>query len=335
MPIDKFVHVVEKEIADFLKTPVFVHGDIGGMQKAAEKLCLSNAAKRMRAILVYIFGIPFNPPYDCLTKVASTSELIHVASLLHDDVIDTSSQRRGKPTANIIHGNTIAVLTGDLLYSQALEFLGDTSMEILQDAIQVVKEMTIASSIEYNERGNIETDIDVWTKIARGKTACLFVWCTQAPSMLVNCDPKLTSLLGRFGEKLGLAFQLADDIKDFFASDVIGKPLYSDIKNQNTNYILIKAMQESRQIKSEIEKMWSEKDESGEDIPLQKIKSIGDQIRTLASFQESLEQLTLWMQTSLQELESNDYKEISKLIKTKLGKILHSLPPEIIKNISS
>ena len=334
MIIDKFISTVEKQIADFLQSSVFVHNDIGGMQKAAEHLCLSNVAKRMRAVLVYTFGVPFKPSYDRLTKIASTSELIHVASLLHDDVIDTSSQRRGKPTANIIHGNTIAVLTGDLLYSQALEFLEDTSMEILQSAIQVVKKMTIASSLEYNERGNIKADINIWTKITQGKTVCLFSWCTQAPSLLVDCDPKLTALFARVGEKLGLAFQLADDIKDFFASTIIGKPLYSDIQNQNTNYVLIKAMEESHQIKLAIEEMWREKNESGKNIQPQKIKTIGDQILTLESFQESLEQLKIWIQTSLQELETNDFKEISQLIKTKLGKIFHSLPSEILKSIS-
>ncbi len=335
MSLDKFLLLVKKELTNFLNSSTFVDGDINGMNKAAELLCLASGAKRIRAILVHSFGMPLDLPYKSLVEMAAASELIHVASLLHDDVIDMSSQRRGKLTANIVHGNTIAVLTGDLLYSQALVFLKNTNMKIFQNAIQVVKAMTIAASIEYNERGNVDASIQDWTNIALGKTAHLFSWCTTTPSILKDSDQKISSLFEEVGKNLGLAFQLADDIKDFFASDSLGKLLYSDIQNQNTNYVLIKAMEESPDIKSKIKKLWSNQDLYERNISKTLITELGDQILHLKSFQESLQQLSKWIQQSTYALNTNNFKNISESIEVMIKKIFHSLSPALLKNYLS
>ena len=331
MSDDEFIVLVEEEIKKFLDSSVFVQKDISGMQKAAELLCLGEGAKRIRSSMIHFFGCFLDVPLQRLVTMASSAELIHVASLLHDDVIDMSARRRGEPAAHITHGNTIAVLTGDLLYSQALEFLENTSMEVFKDAIRVVKEMTISASIEYNQRGNPEASIQDWERIALGKTARLFSWCTKAPAILARSEEQTISHFGKAGLYLGLAFQLADDIKDFFAGEEFGKGLYSDIQNQNTNYVLIKAMNESSEMKSEVKKIWNSENSDDQETSEASIRQIGDRILKLDSFQESLAQLKIWIQNTIQTLEENNFSEIAKSVQKLLGKILRSLPSTMIK----
>ena len=331
MSDDGFIALVEEEIKKFLDSSVFVQGGVDGMQKAAGLLCLGEGAKRIRTSLLHHFGYFLNVPHQNLVAMASSAELIHVASLLHDDVIDMSSQRRGEPAAHITHGNTIAVLTGDLLYSQALEFLENTSMEVFKDAIHVVKEMTISASIEYNQRGNPEASIQDWERIALGKTARLFSWCTKAPAILAQAEDQTISHFGQAGLYLGLAFQLADDIKDFFAGEEFGKGLYSDIQNQNTNYVLIKAMNESSEMRSEVKGLW-DPERSGDQKSFETaIRQIGDRILKLDSFQESLVQLKIWIQNTIQTLEENNFSKIAEAVQKLVGRILRSLPSAMIK----
>ena len=343
MPLDRFIAAVELEIKKFLDHSSSFQGHYdkretkeSGMQKAAKLLCLAKNAKRIRTIIVYDFGQYLNVDHSRLIKMAASAELIHVASLLHDDVIDSGVTRRGIPTANVTHGNTIAVLAGDLLYSQALEFLGNTSMPVFRDAIRVVKEMTIAASMEYNHRGNINANIEDWMNIALGKTARLFSWCSQSSAILQNKSQKEIEIFGKAGEFLGLAFQLADDIKDFFAQASLGKKLYADIINQNTNYVLIQAMKDSSEIRQKISDFWSKgsaedrsTNEAEKELHESEAKKIGDQILSTASFSNSLKQLESWINDAIHILKDNEFDSLGESVKNLINLVLHSVSPEV------
>ena len=348
MPLDRFITAVELEIKNFLDASSSFQGyrdqrkkRESGMQKAAKLLCLAKNAKRIRTIIVYDFGRYLDVDHLRLIKMAASAELIHVASLLHDDVIDSGTERRGKPTANVTHGNTIAVLTGDLLYSQALEFLEDTSMSVFKDAIQVVKEMTIAASAEYNHRGNINANLEDWMNIALGKTARLFSWCSQSSAILLNKSSKQIEIFGKAGEFIGLAFQLSDDIKDFFAEASLGKKLYSDIVNQNTNYVLIQAMKDSLEIRQKVSDFWSKESIKDNDMnPKEKelyegeAKKIGDQILSTASFSNSLNQLKSWIHDSIHILKENEFDSLAESVKKLINLVLDSVSPEVRSQLS-
>ena len=324
MALEKFLISVKESLEGFLNSSMFLEEDIINVQAAARLLCLAKGSKKIRSEVVYHFGIPFQTKKEILVRMASAAELIHAASLLHDDVIDMGIRRRGEPTANIVYGNTIAVLTGDLLYSQALEFLQGLGVRVFEEATQVVKKMTIAASSENNQRGNLEISLDTWHRIALGKTAVLFAWCASSPAMVNEAAEQDIDLFKKAGCLLGKAFQLADDIKDFFSDGSFGKAAYSDIKNKNPNYILILAMNGSKEFKERVASLWDEKDPKNESID-KKIEKLGEIIYNSEFFQESLSQLKSWIEQAVQALNENHYEPSSQALKSLVKKILYSM----------
>ena len=329
MALKKFFTSVEENLEEFLNSSVFLEEGIVNIQEAARLLCLAKGSKRIRSEIIYNFGTFFKIKQEILARMASAAELIHAASLLHDDVIDMGIQRRGQPTTNIIYGNTIAVLTGDLLYSQALEFLQGLRTRIFEEAIQVVKKMTIAASSENNQRGNLGISLDTWHNIASGKTAALFSWCASSPAIINETARQDIDLFKKVGHLLGKAFQLADDIKDFFPDGSFGKTTYSDIKNKNPNYILILAMNRSEEFKEKLASLWDEKELKNGAMD-EKAKQLGEMIYNSEFFQESLIQLRSWIKQAVQILNENCYEFLSKSIKNLVKKMLYSMSDRVL-----
>ncbi len=324
---EMFSSSVEENIQNILNSSVFVDGDEGGLKKAAERLCIASNAKRIRSDIVYCFGSALNISEKKMIQIAVAAELIHAASLLHDDVIDYGDMRRGKPSANFLYGNTVAVLTGDLLYTQALESLTSLPMTVFEEAIQVVKYMTMAASIEYNYRENLDITTKEWLIIADGKTSKLFSWCAKMPAIL-DQNKKLADVFSESGHLIGNAFQLADDLKDFFAVDDIGgKGLYSDLKNKNPNYVLSVAMSQSDELKAEISHLWEQ------DKWENSLNEIGLKIFRSEAFKLSLKQLNEWLNKSIRILEENGEANLANNLKYIIKKMYHSLSPSILKEV--
>ena len=329
MELEKFLGCVEEKHTEFLDSPIFLEEDIVNVREAARILCLAKSSKKIRSELVYHFGMFFAIEKGALIHMAAAAELIHMASLLHDDVIDMGIRRRGRPTANVIYGNTISILTGDLLYSQALEFLQGLDIKIFGEAIQVVKKMTIAASSESNQKGNLQVGMDTWHKIALGKTAALFAWCLSSPAMIHEAQEQEICLFKEVGHLLGKAFQLADDIKDFFPDEAFGKAAYSDIKNQNPNYILTMAVNHSEEFKEKVSYLWNKKDIENESFQ-KEIDQLGEIIYNSEFFQQSLVQLKSWIEQAVQTLKNNGYESLSQAVKNLVKKILFSMSEEVL-----
>ena len=284
------------------------------LYRSARHLCLSKNSKRARPQLALLFGKAVGTPLKQLEKISIAAELVHAASLLHDDVIDKSSIRRGKPSVNALHGNTIAVLTGDLLLTQALELLYDLEREITFDALNVVKNMTLAISLEVQSRGQVEISDETWHTIAAGKTGILFGWCGQAAALCMN-DKASALAFNEAGLHLGVAFQIADDIKDFYAAEQ-GKTKYADIYNKNPNFVSMLACERSASIKNQITELWQY-----DDLNDVQIKELGKAIVKTGATDEAFNRIDIEVQKSLDILESvaseeakNDLKDwISQL----------------------
>lgn len=182
---------------------------------ACRHLCISENAKRARPLLCLYYHWMFNEHHaDNFVHVGVAAEFIHAASLLHDDIIDEAETRRGKPSANQAFGNAVAVLAGDYLLTEAFDLLRPFDRALIDQAIIVLREMTKAASLEYSTRRNIHVNVENLFTIARGKTGVLFAWCGFAVGYLCN-DQKAAHDLWNVGERIGLLFQMADDIKDF------------------------------------------------------------------------------------------------------------------------
>jgi len=245
----EFHNIFDVDLEDWLqKSDVLAH--------AARHICFGEKAKRARPRLVYFFGQAVGAPEDGLADVAIAVELMHTASLLHDDVVDEGTLRRGRPTVNAQWNNNVAVLTGDLILSLALQQLQDHPPIIMKEALQVVSEMTRAAMLEVQARGSLELACSVWREIALGKTGVLFAWCGQAAALLAdNMDAH--KRFARCGRHLGLAFQMADDFKDL-RPDHTGKNPFADIYNCNPSFPILTAVQRSESLKKRLADAWLE-----------------------------------------------------------------------------
>ena len=209
-----FLGNVEEQLATCL-----VDGDAGPdvrgdtLMEAARHLCLGSGAKRVRPMLARLYGDALQVDPGPLVDVAVAAELIHSASLLHDDVVDAGMFRRGRPTVNARWGNIVAVMGGDLILTVALGRLARLDWRLAQSAIGVVAEMTRGAITEVEARGELELPLARLRYIQESKTGALFGWCGVAAATLAR-DEAAARRFDAFGRHLGVAFQIADDIRD-------------------------------------------------------------------------------------------------------------------------
>lgn len=221
---------------------------------AARHLCLGGGGKRARPLLVRIFGDTLGVAPAALVEVATAAELIHSASLLHDDVVDAGMFRRGRPTVNARWGNIVAVMSGDLLLSGALLGLSRVDPTLTTTALEVIAQMTRAAIAEVEARGNLDLPRPALRKVAEGKTGSLFGWCGLAAAT-VGADPDAARCFDQFGRGLGVAFQIADDIRDVTGTDE-GKPQYADIQSRTPSLPILLAVERDPRLKRRFAEAW-------------------------------------------------------------------------------
>ena len=165
-------------------------------------------------------------------KLAATVEFIHTATLLHDDVVDESAQRRGRATANILWNNKSSVLVGDYLLSRAFQLMVETGslevLRILSNASAVIAEGEV---LQLTTAHDVSTDVARYDQVIRGKTAALFAAATEVGGLIAGVDPEEVAALRTYGDGLGMAFQLADDLLDYGGSSAaLGKNVGDDFR---------------------------------------------------------------------------------------------------------
>lgn len=178
-------------------------------------------------------------------RLAAVVELLHSATLIHDDVIDSADTRRGRPSANSRWGNHRSVLAGDWLYMQAFQAaLRERSFRVLDILIDLTQKMVEGELIQLAKIGRIDVNEDDALRLATYKTACLFSGCARLGAVLGGFAGAEEEALADYGRYAGLAFQLVDDLLDFTASaEKLGKPVLSDLKEGKVTLPLIYAME--------------------------------------------------------------------------------------------
>ncbi|WP_367121922.1 polyprenyl synthetase family protein [Rhodoferax sp.] len=178
-------------------------------------------------------------------NLAAVVEFIHTSTLLHDDVVDDSSLRRGNPTANETFGNAASVLVGDFLYSRCFQMMVDAQnmriMQVLADATNVIAEGEVQQLMNMH---NAELDEAGYLQVIRSKTAKLFEASARVGAILAGSSPELEEICADYGQALGTAFQVIDDVLDYTGeAAVMGKNLGDDLREGKTTLPLIAAMQ--------------------------------------------------------------------------------------------
>ena len=192
---------------------------------------LKGGGKRIRPALTLLVGKFYNYNLDSLLPMATAVELLHTATLVHDDAIDKSSVRRGRPTINTVWGEDAAVLLGDYLFAKAGELAATTgNLQVIKLSAQTI--MTISSG-ELNQAFNAfnlkQTREDYFQRVS-SKTASLFCLATESGAILSQAPERSIEILKGYGHNLGIAFQVVDDILDFIGTEEeLGKPVGSDL----------------------------------------------------------------------------------------------------------
>lgn len=207
---------------------------------------LGGGGKRLRpALLLLCNGYAAGQRSPGAIRLAAVVELLHSATLIHDDVIDASDTRRGRPSANSRWGNHRSVLTGDWLYMQSFQMaLEERNFRILDVLIDLTQKMVEGELLQLAKIGRIDVTEDEALQLATYKTACLFSGCARLGAVLGGLEGAEEEALAEYGRNAGLAFQLVDDLLDFTASaQTLGKPVLSDLKEGKVTLPLIYAME--------------------------------------------------------------------------------------------
>ena len=176
--------------------------------------------------------------------LAATVEFIHTATLLHDDVVDESRQRRGRPTANLLWDNKSSVLVGDYLFARSFQLMTETGnmrvMGILSNASAVIAEGEV---LQLTAAQDLKTDEDIYLQVVRGKTAALFSAATEVGAVIAGGTDAQVRALYDYGDALGIAFQIVDDILDYSGTtETIGKNVGDDFRERKLTLPVIKAL---------------------------------------------------------------------------------------------
>jgi geranylgeranyl pyrophosphate synthase len=210
--------------------------DLPGALRLIENVAL-RSGKRIRPVLMLLVGQILGVPSDRAKPFAVAAEKIHNATLLHDDVMDEAKVRRGRPTMNANGENRRAIIAGDILLTRTLSQLVQAdSPQAFVDLLRVLVELTEGEWLQLEARGIIEVDERHLREVARKKTASLISWCTSTPGYLAGYDEGLVSSLRKFGEHLGVAFQMVDDCLDFDTGS--GKPYCHDLEEGQVNFVI-------------------------------------------------------------------------------------------------
>lgn len=206
---------------------------------------ISAGGKRLRPALLLMACGSLGCRDEARFKLAAVVEFIHTATLLHDDVVDASDMRRGRATANETFGNPASVLVGDFLYSRAFQMMVEAKsmriMEVLADATNIISEGEVMQLMNMH---NADLDEGSYLHVIRSKTAKLFEASARVGAILAQGDNKMEQACADYGQALGTAFQVIDDVLDYAGdSSIMGKSLGDDLREGKATLPLIVAMQ--------------------------------------------------------------------------------------------
>jgi octaprenyl-diphosphate synthase len=248
-----FAVQLAKGIFDLVREDLaLVEQEIAAQNSAAiEPVCeissylREGGGKRLRPALLLLAAGASGYRGKSAIRLGAVVEMIHSATLIHDDVIDGADTRRGRPSANARWGNHMSVLAGDWLYMQSFEMaLRERNFAVLDILIDLTQNMVEGELLQLTRLGQMDLNEAEATELAYRKTACLFSGCSRLGAVLGKQPKEVEDGLADYGRNAGLAFQLVDDLLDFTASpEKLGKPVLSDLKEGKVTLPLIFALQ--------------------------------------------------------------------------------------------
>ena len=283
-----------------------LHSDVGLVKQIGHYL-IAAGGKRLRPLLVLIAARCCGYNGQRHIDLAVIIEFIHTATLLHDDVVDTSEQRRGRYTANAQWGNAPSILVGDFLYSRVFQMmvaLGNMAiMDVLAETTNIISEGEVRQLINI---GDAELSEAEYLAVIGGKTAQLFKGAAHTAALLSGADPATCTALSNYGWQLGLAFQLVDDALDYTSDSAeLGKNTGDDLAEGKMTLPLIQAMKHASESQQrQLRKAISQKDAS-------MLRTVVDIVRDTRALDYTLQQARACVrkaQDSLEQVPSSEFR---------------------------
>jgi octaprenyl-diphosphate synthase len=217
--------------------------NVGAITEIGEYL-REGGGKRIRPALLLLAAKLFGYSGRGAVRLGAVVEIIHTATLVHDDIIDEAQTRRGRPAANTQWGNSKCVLAGDWLYMQAFKIaVQERNFRILDVLIDLTQQMVEGELLQIEKLGKCITQDEHFDLIYR-KTACLFAVCMRMGAILAGATEEEERRVGEYGRSLGMAFQIVDDVLDLTASEeVLGKPVASDLREGKVTMAVVHALE--------------------------------------------------------------------------------------------
>ena len=231
------LEAIEREFGGYSVSNVQAITEIGDYLR-------QGGGKRLRPALLLLAAKLLNYKGQGAVRLGAVVEIIHTATLVHDDIIDAAEIRRGRPSPNTIWGNPKCVLAGDWLYMQAFQIsLEERNLHVLDLLTDLTKQMVEGELLQMEKLGSLITR-DSHLDLIYRKTACLFAVCMQLGGVLAGASQQQQLQLREYGRAIGMAFQITDDVLDLTASElVLGKPVASDLREGKATLAVIHALE--------------------------------------------------------------------------------------------
>lgn len=247
---------------------------------------LEGGGKRIRPLTVLLSAACFGPVPAPARDLAVVAELVHLATLLHDDVVDDGMERRGRPTPRRIWGNAVSVLAGDLLLTHALERTAACAPgPVLSDLFATLRRLVDGEIVQLRGRTDLDVREEVYFRVVRDKTASLFAWAARAGAATVpNAPADAMAALGEFGTRVGVAFQLVDDVLDYQGDPgSTGKALLGNLVEGKVTLPLVRTLAAQPELREELQAV-REGDRRAADRLARAVQTSGacDTVRALA-----------------------------------------------------
>jgi octaprenyl-diphosphate synthase len=297
------------------------------LQKVEEDFCLQSISsvqpiteigqylhdsggKRLRPALLLLSSKLCGFQGPAAIRLGTVVELIHTATLVHDDVIDEADTRRGRPSTNSRWGDHTSVLAGDWLYMRAFNIaLAERNFKILDLLIALTQAMVEGELLQLHWQRRMDISEDVYFELTYRKTACLFSACLRLGALLAGRSEEEENLLGAYGLNLGLSFQLIDDLLDFTSSEeILGKPIGNDLREGKVTLPLIYLLQ--RCGREEAQKVRSVLEEGGfNSVGFGEILELIDRYNTLRAARERAQEFAQKAKRCLEKFPDTPYKD--------------------------
>lgn len=300
-PIQKHLEVFEIKFKDSMKTKV-------ALLDIITRYIVKRKGKQMRPMFVFLSAGMHGKINESTYTAASLIELLHTATLVHDDVVDDSNERRGFFSINALWKNKAAVLVGDFLLSKGLLLaLDQDEFQLLKIVSEATREMSEGELLQIEKARKLDISEEIYFEIIRKKTASLIASCCASGTHSVDADIDTVQLMKLFGEKVGIAFQIKDDLFDYEFSNKTGKPNGIDIKEQKMTLPLIYLLNNSS---------WAEKRKiinivKNHNNNPEKVKFVIDKVNQSGGIEYTKEKMKLYHQEAidiLQKFPESEYK---------------------------